>query len=51
MTDLDKEFWLTVRAALIMFVRAIEKRYGLNRHEFTDETPVTVGYNVSEVKG
>ena len=23
----DKEFWITVRAALIMFIRAIEKRH------------------------
>lgn len=23
----DKDFWLTVRAALIMMVKAIEKRY------------------------
>ena len=29
--DIDREFWITVRAALIMFVRAIEKRYGLSR--------------------
>ncbi len=35
MNELDKEFWTTIRAALIMFVRAIEKRYELKRHEFT----------------
>lgn len=36
MSDIDREFWLTVRAALIMFVRAIEKRYDLKAHEFSD---------------
>lgn len=52
----EKDFWLTVRAALIMwicsdekraalimFVRTIEKRYNLKQHEFT-------GYNVSVEK-
>jgi hypothetical protein len=34
MSELDKDFWLTVRAALIMFVRAIEKRFDLKHHEF-----------------
>lgn len=34
--SLDREFWMTVRAALIMFVRAIEKRYNLKTHEFTN---------------
>lgn len=29
MADVDREFWMTVRAALIMFVKAIEKRYGM----------------------
>lgn len=29
----DKQFWLTVRAALIMIVRAIEKRYDLKASE------------------
>lgn len=43
MSEMDKEFWLTIRAALIMFVRAIEKRYDMKKHEFA-------GYNV-EVKG
>lgn len=44
MSELDKEFWMTIRAALIMFIRAIEKRYDLKRHEF-------VGYNAGvEVK-
>lgn len=32
----DKDFWMTIRAALIMFVRAIEKRYNLKRHEFAE---------------
>jgi hypothetical protein len=38
MSEMDKEFWLTIRAALIMFVRAIEKRYNLKNHSFSDET-------------
>lgn len=38
MSDLDREFWLTIRAALIMFVRAIEKRYDLKCHSFSDVT-------------
>lgn len=25
----NREFWMTVRAALLMFVRAIEKRYNI----------------------
>lgn len=25
----DRAFWMTVRAALIMVIRAIERRYGL----------------------
>lgn len=25
----DYEFWLMIRAALIMFIRAIEKRYNI----------------------
>ena len=29
----DREFWITVRAALIMFVRAIEKRYNLSEYK------------------
>jgi len=35
--DKDKEFWITVRAALIMFVRAIEKRWDIK------EKPVPLG--------
>ncbi len=27
----EREFWLTVRAALIMFIRAIEKRYDIKQ--------------------
>jgi hypothetical protein len=46
MSELDREFWMTIRAALIMFIRAIEKRYELKRHEFANP----VGYN-AEVKG
>ena len=38
MSEMDKEFWMTIRAALIMFVRAIEKRYNLKSHSFTDVT-------------
>jgi hypothetical protein len=34
--ELDKEFWITFRAALIMLVRAIEKRYNLKTYEFTN---------------
>ncbi len=36
MSELDREFWITIRAALIMFVRAIEKRLDLKRHEFIE---------------
>ena len=32
----EKDFWMTIRAALIMFVRAIEKRYNLKKHEFIE---------------
>lgn len=46
----DKDFWLTIRAALIMFVRAIEKRYNMKRHEFSDDTPMPIGYNASTEK-
>lgn len=38
MSELDREFWMTIRAALIMFVRAIEKRYDLKGHNFSDVT-------------
>ena len=38
MSELDREFWLTIRAALIMFVRAIEKRFDLKRHEFENNS-------------
>ena len=33
----EKDFWLSVRAALIMFVRAIEKRYELKTYIFEME--------------
>ncbi len=46
MSEMDREFWITIRAALIMFVRAIEKRYELKGNTFVNP----VGYNV-EVKG
>ena len=36
----DKDFWLTVRAALIMFIRAVEKRYGLGEYTSDDKTNV-----------
>jgi hypothetical protein len=39
---LTREFWATVRAALIMFVRAIEKRYGMG-----DAKQITIGENDS----
>jgi hypothetical protein len=35
LADIDKDFWITIRAALIMFIRAIEKRYDLKTHEFS----------------
>lgn len=35
----DKEFWLTVRAALIMMVKAIEKRYMVISNVSVGETP------------
>jgi hypothetical protein len=48
--ELDKEFWLTFRAALIMLVRAIEKRYNLKRHEFSNDVQMPIGYNASVEK-
>jgi len=27
----DREFWLLVRRALLMVIRAIEKRYGIDK--------------------
>lgn len=38
MSDIDRDFWMTIRAALIMFVRAIEKRYDLKAHNFEGVT-------------
>jgi len=38
----DKDFWLTVRAALIMFIRAIEKRYGFGVHTDTGDDKTNV---------
>ncbi len=29
----EREFWITIRAALIMFIRAIERRYNLNEYK------------------
>jgi len=29
----DKEFWIMIRRALLMFVSAIEKRWGLVKEE------------------
>jgi hypothetical protein len=29
----DREFWMMVRAALIMFVKAIEKRYNIHKDD------------------
>ena len=53
MSDADRNFWITVRAALIMFVRAIEKQYNLKEQEFEhiiqekpEEIRLPVGYNV-----
>lgn len=48
MSEIDRDFWLTVRAALIMFIRAIEKRYDLKCHNFSD---VTNSQSESGVKG
>lgn len=28
----EKEFWVIVRQALLLFVSAIERRYGLGKH-------------------
>jgi hypothetical protein len=28
--DLEREFWLTIRRALLMMARAIEKRFGIS---------------------
>jgi hypothetical protein len=36
----DKEFWLTVRAALIMMVKAIEKRYMVISNVSVGDAPV-----------
>lgn len=36
----EKDFWLSVRAALIMFVRAIEKRYELKTYVFLETETV-----------
>lgn len=36
----EREFWMTVRAALIMFVRAIEKRYNLGAWEKAAPAPM-----------
>lgn len=46
----EKDFWMTIRAALIMFVRAIESRYNLKRHEFSNDKALPVGYNASVEK-
>jgi len=27
----DREFWLLIRRALLMMIRAIEKRYGIDK--------------------
>ena len=29
----DRDFWITIRAALYMFIRAIEKRYDIDKKE------------------
>ena len=44
--DLDIVLAMTIRAALIMMVRAIEKRYGIKRYDF-DEKIVPIGENDS----
>ena len=30
----DRDLWIAIRAALIMFIRAIEKRYDIKEHNF-----------------
>jgi hypothetical protein len=32
----DRDFWIAIRRALIMFVRAIEKRYDIKSFEGED---------------
>lgn len=40
MTDYDRVMWLAIRAALIMFIRAIEIRYGLEERKFSNHEEV-----------
>lgn len=44
MSDPDIIFAMTVRSALIMLVRAIEKRYHIKAHEFSAK-PQEIGEN------
>lgn len=37
-----REFWATVRAALIMFIKAIEKRYEIERYNFSETRQVPI---------
>lgn len=38
----EREFWVTVRAALIMFIKAIEKRYDIERYNFSETRQVPI---------
>lgn len=38
----DRAFWMTVRAALLMFVRAIEKRYNIGNSSVVSVTADTI---------
>lgn len=38
----EREFWVTVRAALIMFIKAIEKRYEIERYNFSETRQVPI---------
>lgn len=39
----NKEFWASVRSALIMFIKAIEKRYNITQYDFKDVRQVPIG--------
>lgn len=35
----DREFWMAIRQALLMFVSAIERKYKLGKHKEEDNLP------------
>lgn len=37
----DREFWMAIRQALLMFVSAIERRYKLGKHKEDENPPDT----------